>query len=85
MNLFEYARLREHEKQVVLIQHGILIEGYTEKGLIINLYRLFDFFVEIKVKEGTVIDNLPFKRGFKVAYNLLLEINEQFLKNTLAA
>ena len=64
MNIVEYSKLSLNGKEEMLKHHSLLLESYTDKEAIIYIYYMNGFFIEVTVKEGRVVDYLPFQRGF---------------------
>lgn len=63
--IFDYAKLSAAEKNEWLNNDAILIENYRDKENIIMVYYLNGFFVELTMKHGIIIDNIPYKRGYR--------------------
>ena len=66
MTLSEYIKLDDVSKNNILLEKGILLDVDTENDKIVNLFALYDFFVEVTIcnKESKILDVTPYKRGF---------------------
>ena len=67
MNIYEYAKLGLADKVKLLTQKAKIIELYNEKETTCQVYSLHDFFVEVTITEGKILDYIPFKRGYKAS------------------
>lgn len=85
MNIYDYAKLTMPEKNFLLEEQGLMMEYYTEKENKIYIYFLNGFFVEVTVKDGVTIENMPFKRGYKLNKSSFLQREERNRALSLAA
>ena len=53
MEMEDYSQLGLGEKADILWKKGLFIENYCDKNVTINLYFIFDFFVEVVVLHNT--------------------------------
>jgi hypothetical protein len=53
MEIDEYTRLSLGDKADILWKKGLFIENYCDKNVTINLYFIFNFFVEVVVIHNT--------------------------------
>jgi hypothetical protein len=62
----EFTKLDVLEKAYLLKNMATLIDTYMDKGNMVYIYSLSDFFVEATVNPATetIIDMIPYKRGF---------------------
>lgn len=69
MTLLEYIKLNPEEKSGIIKASGSEIDQYVEKGRVITVYRVHNFFVEISVclANGKLVDLIPYKRGFSLS------------------
>lgn len=65
MTIYDYAKSGAKEKMLLINDEAILIETFRDNENTIYVYRLFDFFVELTTNNGAVIENTPYKRGYK--------------------
>ena len=65
MTIYDYARSGAEMKNLIIREEAVLIENYKDGENTICVYLLDDFFVEITMNKGTIIDNIPFKRGYR--------------------
>lgn len=80
MNIYEYHRLSDVAKEMLLRNEAIMIESYYEKGCLVLVYFLNGFFVEIISFKGEIVSHLPFERGYKVSKSLELKKKDIDLK-----
>jgi len=68
MTLYEFAKLHREEKITELKHEAVLLDKYPDNKNRVSIYYLHDFFVEVytNLTEGTLIDIIPYKRGFKL-------------------
>ena len=66
MTIYDYAKLSEGEKEELLKNQALFVEQYTDGDVLIQIYFLNGFFVEVTIKKGKVTDNIPYKRGYKI-------------------
>lgn len=65
MDIYDYARLSKEKKQELLRDEGVVLEVSQEKEDVTYVYILCNFFVEVTMRDGEEVDNIPYKRGFK--------------------
>jgi hypothetical protein len=65
MTIYDYARSSAEEKKLLITEEAILIEKFDDKNNTVYIYYLDDFFVEITMHNSVILENLPFKRGYK--------------------
>jgi hypothetical protein len=70
MDIYDYAKLGQAAKVKLLVQKARIIELYNEKEITRQVYSLNDFFVEVTISEGKIVDYIPFQRGFKTSGKL---------------
>lgn len=85
MNIYDYAKLPQAEKEALLKEEGLFLEKYPDNGGTIFVYYLEGFFVELTIKEGKMIDILPYKRGYKLIKSKLHEIEKRNMLYGMAA
>lgn len=66
MTLYEYAKASKEQKEAILKSEALFLDQFEDHETITYVYFLNDFFVEVTIKDGKVIDNIPFKRGYKI-------------------
>lgn len=68
MTIFEFAKLKPSQKEEIIHTKAMLIENYVEKDVMITLYYLPSFFIEVNtcMKKNVVLDIIPYHRGFKI-------------------
>ena len=73
MNMRDFNRLDFLEKAYLLKHAAILIDSYIDNGNLVKVYSLNNFFIEATINpwDETVIDIIPYKRGFMVDKNYL--------------
>jgi hypothetical protein len=66
MNIREFAKLDLLEKAYLLKHVAILIDSYMDKSNLVKIYTLNGFFVEATINpwDETIVDIIPFRRGF---------------------
>lgn len=66
MTIQEFTKLSFEAKTTILKTEADLIDQYMDKGYLIYNYQLENFFVEaaIDLETETMIEIMPFKRGF---------------------
>lgn len=66
MTLLNYIRLDLNEKSKLLWKEGTIVDVHVDKDVVISLFYIYDFFVEVTVSinKREVIDIIPYKRGF---------------------
>jgi hypothetical protein len=65
MTIYDYIKLSEREKESVLKNDALYLEFYAEDDTLVYVYFLNSFFVEVTMREGKIVDNIPYKRGYK--------------------
>lgn len=77
MTIREFTKLDFLEKTYLLKNMATLIDNYVDNGNLVYIYSLSDFFVEATINpvNETIIDMIPYKRGFL--------INKSYLYNHL--
>jgi len=63
--IYDYAKLSLGEKNLLLSNEAILFDKYEDKGDTVLIYHLDDFFVELTMRNGFIVDNIPYKRGYR--------------------
>jgi hypothetical protein len=65
MKLYEFSRLREEEQYNVVWDIGILVDQYFKEGVVINLYAINEFFVEVyyDCDNNKILYKKHFKQG----------------------
>lgn len=68
MDIFEFAKLTQEKKEEVLHTQAMLLECFTEKDKHFTIYYMPSFFVEVStnITSKSIIDIIPYRRGFKV-------------------
>lgn len=68
MQIYEFLALNINDKADLVWQNGKFIDKYADLTYSVNLYFLFNFFVEVSysVKENKITDITPFKKGFRL-------------------
>jgi hypothetical protein len=66
--LYNFLRTSTTGQTEILRNQGILLDTDIEKDLLINLYFIDGFFVEetFSLSERRVIENIPFKQGYRM-------------------
>lgn len=77
MTIYDYARLTENEKEILLQEQALFLEQYKEDENEIQVYFLNGFFVEVTLKNEKVIYNLPYRRGHKINKRILHEAQKR--------
>lgn len=65
MNIYDYIKLSDKEKEMILKNEALYMEFYAEEDSLVYVYFLNGFFVEVTMKNGKIVDNIPYKRGYK--------------------
>ncbi len=67
MTLLEYIKLDEISQNNLILEKGVLLDVYAEKNKCINLFSLFNFFVEVisDEEEKIIIDIIPYESKFR--------------------
>lgn len=71
MTIYDYAKLSTEEKEELLKNQALFVDQYNEDDVLIQIYFLNGFFVEVTIKSGKVTDNIPYKRGYKMKKGIL--------------
>lgn len=73
MNIREFTKLDLLEKTYLLKSAAMLIDTYMDNGHLVKVYTLNGFFVETTINpwDETIIDIIPYKRGFMIDKNFL--------------
>jgi len=68
MDIFEFAKLSTEKKEEFLHTKAMLLECFTEKDKHFTIYYSPSFFVEVStdVQTKSIIDIIPYRRGFKI-------------------
>jgi len=74
MTIYDYAKLSEETKELLLKTSALLFDQYEEDRDFIYVYFLDSFFVEVTIRDEQVIFNLPYKRGYSFNKS---QLNEQ--------
>lgn len=75
MTIQEFTRLSFVEKVEILKNQATLIDQYMDNNNLVHNYQLNNFFVEatICLQTETIIDIVPFKRGFLIDRSYILK------------
>lgn len=75
MSIQEFTKLNFAKKTEVLKTEANLIDQYMDQGNLVYNYQLHNFFVEatIDLETESMIDIVPFKRGFLLDRSYLLK------------
>jgi hypothetical protein len=65
MTIYQYAKLSDREKENILRNEAIYLEFYGEEDTLIYVYFLNGFFIEVTMKNGKILENIPYKRGYR--------------------
>jgi hypothetical protein len=71
MTIYDYAKLSEGQKEELLKNQALFIEQYNDDDVLIQVYFLNGFFVEVSIKNGKVSDYIPYQRGYKIHKTIL--------------
>lgn len=63
MNLYDFSRLSDDEQYNTTWDIGVLVDQYFQESLIINLYAINEFFVEVYYDK--VSNKILYKKAFK--------------------
>jgi hypothetical protein len=87
MNIREFTKLDLLEKAYLLKHVAILIDSYMDNGNLIKVYTLNGFFVEATINpwNETIVDIIPFRRGFVIDKNFLFNTGQNMLSYVLVA
>lgn len=68
MTIFDYARLKQSQKEELIIKRAVLLESYVEGSTRITVYYMPGFFIEVNtcLIRNKLIDIVPYKRGHKI-------------------
>lgn len=65
MTIYDYAKLSEEKKEELLKTQALFVDQYNDDDMLVQIYFLNDFFIEVTLKDGKVTDNIPYQRGYK--------------------
>ncbi len=65
MTIYDYIKLNDRQKENILKNDALYMEFYASEDTLIHVYFLNGFFIEVTMKNGLIIDNIPYKRGYK--------------------
>ena len=65
ITIYDYAKLSAEEKEELLKTQALFVDQYNDDEVLIQIYFLNDFFIEVTIKDGKVTDNIPYQRGYK--------------------
>jgi hypothetical protein len=71
MTIYDYAKFSEGEKEELLKNQALFVDQYNDNEVLIQIYFLNGFFVEVTIKDGKVTDNIPYQRGYKITKDIL--------------
>jgi hypothetical protein len=71
ITIYDYAKLSAEEKEELLKNQALFIDQYNEDEVLIQIYFLNGFFVEVSIKNGKVTDNIPYQRGYTMNNDVL--------------
>jgi hypothetical protein len=65
MNLYEFSRLSDEEQYNTTWAIGVLIDQFVKDNIVINLYAVNEFYVEVYYDQTTnkILHNKTFKQG----------------------
>lgn len=66
MTIYNYAQLGKEEKEELLRNKALLMEHYTDGQATVYVYFLDGFFVEVRLRDGKITENIPYKRGYRI-------------------
>ena len=66
MNIYDFSKLNRTDKVKLLCQKAIIIELHIEKETTRQVYSLSDFFVEVTITDGKVLDYIPFLSDYRM-------------------
>ena len=85
MNIYEYAKLQQAEKVELLKEDGLFLEKFQDNDHTVFMYYLEEFFVELIIKDGKIVDIIPYKKGYKLNKTKLHEIEKRNMLYGMAA
>jgi hypothetical protein len=65
MTIYDYARASTEEKKLLIGEEAVLIEKFQDRENTIYVYYLTGFFVEVTMNNNVIVENIPYKRGYK--------------------
>ena len=71
MTIYDYAKLSEGEKEELLKNQALFVDQYNDGDVLIQIYFLNGFFIEVTIRNGKVTDNIPYQRGYKINKSVL--------------
>ena len=63
MKLYEFSRLSEEEQYNTTWEIGVLVDQFIKEGIVINLYAINEFFVEVYYDQSN--NKILYKKHFK--------------------
>jgi hypothetical protein len=68
MTIFDYAKLKAPEKELIIQETAVLLESYIEGTTRVTVYYMPSFFIEVNtcLIENRMIDIIPYRRGHKI-------------------
>jgi hypothetical protein len=84
MNIFEFAKLKQSQKEEVIQTAAMFLESYIEGSTRVTVYYMPGFFIEVNtcLIEEKLIEIIPYKRGYKIAKEkdlVYLDFHNKFL------
>ncbi|HWY10526.1 MAG TPA: hypothetical protein VN026_04320 [Bacteroidia bacterium] len=66
MSLTEFIKMKMLDRAEIVVDKGILVDSYLDKGLGLQIYYFGGFFVEISFdKLDKIIEAMPFISGYR--------------------
>ena len=66
MSLNEFIKMDMLDRAEMVVDKGILVDSYLDKGLGLQVYYFGSFFVEISFDDSdSIVEALPFISGYK--------------------
>ena len=68
MTIFDFARLKPKDKELLIQETAVLLKFYTEGSTRVTVYYMPSFFIEVNtcLIENKIIDIIPYRRGHKI-------------------
>ena len=68
MSIFDFARLKRSQKELIIQETAVLFETYVEGNMRVTVYYMPSFFIEVNtcLIKKEMIDIIPFIRGAKI-------------------
>lgn len=66
MTIYDYAKLSEGEKEELLKNQALFVDQYNDGDVLIQIYFLNGFFIEVTIRNGKITDHIPYQRGYKI-------------------